>query len=298
MSLLHWIVLLASLWMGGARAGLAQEPYSTDPLERGPLMEYERVRSHATNALGWLDENYARLPQAQWPQVREDLYGLIASVAQRQYQQAGAVGAPEDIPSATRLFSWANRVGVYGADLIAASLADSSQADSAAQAVPPFRPDSLFEVTYDAPFLRFGASDAGWSVRVPYYFMTWQLSRGAVQEHPTDILVTSTLPEYNRTDEYASQSTLMLMVSEQDCDGFIPVLKQYGALGSGEPSTLVEGGTLYRVTPNDGIHNKVLAEFLVWSQETTCVVVHYSGLPGPFEANYVHFGDFVRAIDL
>ncbi|MEL6445183.1 MAG: hypothetical protein AAFQ86_13225 [Bacteroidota bacterium] len=196
------------------------------------------------------------------------------------------------------MFSWANRVGAYGADLVAASLADSSQADSAAQAVPAFRPDSLFGVTYDAPFLRFGASDASWSVRVPYYFMTWQLNRGSVGGHPTDILVTSTLPEYHHADEYASQSTLMLMVSEQDCGGFMPVMKQYGTIGPGEPSTLVEGSTLYRATPTDGIHNKVLAEFLVWSLETTCIAVLYSGLPGPFEANYVHFGDFVRALDL
>ena len=132
-------------------------------------------------------------------------------------------------------------------------------------------------------------------MRVPYYFMTWQLVRTPVEGYDTDILVTSPLHHRNLTNESTSQSTLMLVLSGQDCAAFETLwAKHAGMTEPAEPSDLVEGATLYRAIVTNGGE----AEALVWTHEATCAAVIYSGLPGPFEANYVHFGDFVRALDL
>ncbi|MEM8557625.1 MAG: hypothetical protein AAGG50_07365 [Bacteroidota bacterium] len=290
MSFTRRLGFLAWVLVGGASLSFAQPSYSTAPLEAEPLLDQDAWARQGAQTFEWLGENYEKLAMAQWPQVREHLYLLIGRAAQGRYEETGLFEEGADLPPTPRLFAWASRFGAIGADLIAESLADSSLGIE-----PGLPPDSLFEVAFEAPFLRFGAPDRGWSVQVPYYFMTWQLARTPVEGHDTDILVTSTLHDRNRTNESTSQSTLMLVISEQDCAAFETLwAKQAGMTEPAEPSNLVEGGMLYRATVVNGIK----AEALFWTHEATCAAVIYSGLPGPFEANYVHFGDFVRALDL
>ena len=285
MSLIRFLAVIAFALLPGA--ALAQSPYSSEPLQTEPLLEPEQWLRESAEAVSWLEENYQRIPVEQWVEVRERLYLLIGLAVQDQYRNTGETVVADNYQIGPQVFDWANRLGVIGADLVANALADSTLSPGMEGLVP-----EQFTVAYDQPHLLLSAQDETWSARVPYYFMTWQLGRVSIDGSQTDVLVTSTLHDLNSSQEGASQSTIMLLVSDQELNAFTSGWLDRMGLSGSDPTlaSFPENATTYRASVGGGIQ----AEGLFWREGDKSVAVIYSGLDGPFEFNRVHFEDFVR----
>ena len=230
---------------------VGQSAYSSEPLESAQLLEPAELLVESVSINNWLNENHEHLSEDQAAQVREYLFLLIGERVRSRFASTGATMGPDDLPVMSLLLRWASLLGAVGADIVASAYAP--------EMAPLELPEILraherhFDVTFDDPFIVVKARDNRWSVRVPFYFMVWQLAHQEIGGYQTDILVASTLHSANAYQDGASQSTILFVTSEEETQPFSARwLSQFG-LGGANPKTSdwIEGGTTYSSLENN-----------------------------------------------
>ncbi len=270
---------------------VGQSPYSSEPFKSAHLLEPAELLVESVSINNWLNENHEHLSEEQAAQVREYLFLLIGERVRSRFASTGATMGPDDLPVVPLLLRWASLLGAVGADLVASAYAPEME--------PLELPEVLraherhFDVTFDDPFIVLSAKDDLWSVRVPFYFMVWQLARQEIEGHRTDILVASTLHSAHADHDGASQSTILFITSEEAAQSFSSRwLSRFGLDGANSTtSDWIEGGTTYSSLGDD---TEMQVEAVIWEGEDRSFAAVYSGLSGPYRENYVHFRDFVN----
>jgi hypothetical protein len=72
----------------------------------------------ATALNNWLNQNYTKLQESQIQGVREHLHSLIDARIKHLFAKNKTLSIDEPDLTLAVLYSWAGRLGVYGADLV------------------------------------------------------------------------------------------------------------------------------------------------------------------------------------
>ena len=165
--------LLLASWLGIAslpgsasdlQPNVPQRGYSTATL-REPIFDAARVAAEAPAFTNWLNANYASLDAENMAQPREHLYYLIDSHIKNQFASTGQVWPTKHDPILELLFSWAERLGVYGGNVVYDRLRSTDTASS--ETLNSLPKGVAIDLEGDLLHVR---SDLGWSVQFPYYF--------------------------------------------------------------------------------------------------------------------------------
>jgi len=231
-----------------------------------------------------------QLSVARLTTLQQHLFALISADAKRR----AAIGEPllaAGDSGLGEMYAWAARLGVPGADLVAARLRGAS-GDSALGASLPasfgLRFDSLYTLV---------AEDDGWLVRFPHYFMIGPMLRqparsGAV----TTVAVLSTLfaPD-SSSAAGAAPATIAIIAAQLPA----PEMTSFWLERFGIPPFAVvdapvpEAARAYR-SRSEG--DPVINELVVFALPRGTILFVYSGAEGPFEANRAHFVDLIESL--
>lgn len=215
------LFVLALLSIGIAAKGLPdtkpQKGYSTDTLQN-PVFDPAQVSVEVTKINNWLNANYVKLSYEQMKGPREHLYYLIDSYVKSYYlQQKQVLPNKSDLVLET-LFSWSERLGVYGGSLVHNEVKSSSSANIPTLMQLP----KQISLSLNDDLLLVEASEEGWSVQFPYYFMIWNVNEfNATNGKRMQLLALSTGAALDKSTTGKSQATIMLMFSpEMDVNEF------------------------------------------------------------------------------
>lgn len=264
--------------------------YSITPLEREPGIGVPEWLVESVRLNKWLNTNWDSLPTEDVPAVREHVYFLIGAAVQQWYQEHGSVFYGGDNPIVPLLFNWGSRLGVYGADLIVPDLIGELDAVRGSPL------SGRFHLEWESPLLRVHTADSSWSARMPYYFMLWQVEQIDIRGVLTDALVVSPLFAPHEEIEGSSQATIMLLSAVQPLEDFAAGWKvQFGLQDapSGGSDILSSATVVRGVDATAPLHK----EALFWMAGERSFVALFTGLSGTFQANHVHFVNFVQSLE-
>ena len=279
------LALLAAFCLcANATAG----PYSEEPFTR-PVFDRARMLVEAVQLNNWLNANFATLSQGQRQAVREHVHALIDSRLKEQYATSKSL-IPAPDPVLALMYSWAARLGVYGAADVFAVVRGPSPLQPVGGPSPPLG----IAVTLKGERLEL-SSVGNWSVAVPVNFFIFDLRNA---EEPSGMasqaagISTGTAPDAAAPGY--SQATIALFYAED------PDLQAFTArwterLGIPEPVQPEEvQGSAYRsrraFDQASRLHKEVV--FLPSSKGSLAVV--YAGLDGTFQWNRPHFVDLLN----
>lgn len=269
-----------------------QPGYSTATL-REPLFDAARVEAEATAIDSWLRSNYRRLRPEQMPGPREQLYYLIDSRVKDLYAREGRILPKRHDPVLELLFSWAERLGVYGG-----YLAYNAVKSPAAEEMKPLRhPPEGITLGLRGDMVDIRSESAGWSMTVPYYFMILNVNDFIATGGPrTQLIAISTGAARDKGRLGYSQATLVFMFSPKgDGAAFGSYWKpRFGINDAAEQVALeVRGLTSQRVFETSSLLYK---ELTLWTEKQGPFAVLYTGLDGAYQWNRPHFLDFLRTL--
>lgn len=269
-----------------------QGGYSTKPLEAA-IFEPAKVAVEAAALNNWLNENYSSLTYETMKGPREHLYYLIDSWISSLYVRDKVVFPPKPDLLLQTLFSWAERLGVFGGHLVYNAL----QEKKSEPMLPLMEVPAPYALSFLRDIFRVDSKQGGWSVSFPYYFMIWNLSEFDAKDGPrTQLLALSTAAAVHKGVEGHSQATLMLLAGPgQDTATF----ENYWRTGLG-----FTGIESTQDLPIHGLKSAVkfdettslYSEVTSWQDKNGPIVVSYTGINGSYQWNRIHFIDFLRSI--
>ena len=292
--------LLLASWLGIAslpgsasdlQPNVPQRGYSTATL-REPIFDAARVAVETTAFNNWLNANYGSLGADRMARPREHLYYLIDSHIKNQFESTGQVWPTKHDPILELLFSWAERLGVYGGNVVYDRLRSTDTASS--ETLNSLPKGVAIDLEGDLLHVR---SDLGWSVQFPYYFMVIVFrDLAAPNGFRTQLMIVSTGAAKDRGVVGHSQATLMLLYSpDADNSTFRTFVEErLGVSKSDEHVSLgVQGLTSHRNVEKSGLIHREL----VFIEPTAGALgVAYLGNDGTYQWNRQHFLDFLGQI--
>lgn len=105
-------------------AALAETPapnigsHYSSLIPKKPIFTAAEVAIHTIKFNNWLNANYEKLPQDRIPKMREHLYYLIDSHIKGTYPSTSEKLPLEHDAILAMLFSWAEKLGVFGASQV------------------------------------------------------------------------------------------------------------------------------------------------------------------------------------
>jgi hypothetical protein len=271
-----------------------RESYATKAVSQ-PVFDTAQVVVGTTMLNNWLNDNYSKLTPEQMTGPREHLYYLIDSHIKQQFEQTGKVLPSEKDLILEILFSWSDRLGVFGGSQVYKALTAKAGND-----LPTTMrvPDS-FSLAMDRDLLRVRSQTGEWSVAVPYYFMIWQLKEfTATNGMKTQLLMVSTGAAKHTKVPGHSQATLMLISSpSDDIASFRAYWMELIGISDKDKKTALGLRKLVSRSAHD-TKTDLHKELVFFDSGGRTFAVFYSGIGGPYEWNRPHFIDFLRAIDL
>lgn len=288
-----WLLTAAALSVSASdtEPTVPQSGYSTAPL-REPIFDSARVAVETASFNNWLNEKYGSLGSDQMAGPREHLYYLIDSHVKHTFDSTGQVlpVAPDLVLE--RLFSWAERLGVYGGSLVF----NRVRGPAAAQQKPLNALPKGIDLDLRSDLLHI-QSDLGWSVSVPYYFMIGKVDDfTAPNGLRTQLAVISTGAANDRGEQGHSQATLMLFYSpDADPAAFRTFWEKAFEIGKSDDrvSLGVNGLTSQRNVERAGLLHR---ELVFLDAGRGALGVAYLGNDGTYQWNREHFLDFLRAV--
>ena len=269
-----------------------QGGYSTTPLEAA-VFEPAKVAVEAAAFNNWLNENYSSLTYETMKGPREHLYYLIDSWVSSLYERDKVVFPSERDLVLQTLFSWAERLGVFGGHLVYNALLEKG-----AEPMPPLMEvPAAYALSLHKDMFRVDSKEGGWSVSVPYYFMIWNMSEFDAKDGPrTQLLALSTAAAVHRGIEGHSQATLMLLAGPgQDAATFEKYWR--AALGfTGEESIKDLPVADLKSAVKFDEATSLYSEVTSWQADTGPIVISYTGMKGTYQWNRIHFIDFLRSV--
>ena len=241
----------------------------------------------------WLNSNYAKLTNGDMKGPREHLYYLIDSKIKHIFITQGAILPNEPDPLLGILFSWSERLGVYGGALVHKALKTPESTQSPSYMKVP----EHFSLDLDGDLFRVSSNDYSWSVTFPYYFMISRLQEfDATNGLRTQILMVSTGAAVDRSEAGKSQATLLLIFSPgANYDEFSKYwVKNMGVDGTSEKRDLenTDRDSLYIYDSSAKLHR----EITIWSEREGPYAIAYLGNDGTYQWNRQHFIDFLHAL--
>lgn len=292
------LLIAFALVLGSAKTNAAESSsaiqggYSTKPLERA-VFDSARVAVEAASFNNWLNANYASLNVETMKGPREHLYYLIDSWVKMIYARDGAVLPSQPDVVLQLLFSWAERLGVFGGHLVhsAVKTPDTSE-------LPALMPvPSGFHLSLRRDLLTLTSRSGHWSAAIPYYFMLWNVQEFEPTGGPTTQLVAlSTGAAAHEGQDGHSQATLMLLFGPgADYSAFSSYWAKHLGFTGGEAQHELGVRSLKSRQRFDKSQN-LRHEYTSWNSEDGPFVVAYIGINGTYQWNRPHFIDFLRSI--
>lgn len=242
----------------------------------------------------WVSQQTLGVDPSLAPGAREDLYRVIASAIHYATEDT-ATPYLMGSNAGAEMFDLGTYLGVYGAGLVAAALAASPDL-GVGEALLPEPPLSL---SYSHPIFRL-ASEQGWSIQFPYYFMPWAMQEAELTGGTAQFVALSTLHAVNTSQPGTSQSTILIIASRDPLNtGFVEAWRTSFAVPaeascSSEEWHLPDLVDRWCFTHEGGIPT----EFGFVENDEGTVIIVYSGLPGPYEANRDQFLALLRTFTL
>ncbi|MFA5905210.1 MAG: hypothetical protein WC836_14850 [Desulfobacula sp.] len=274
-----------------------QKGYVTTTL-RDPIFPPTRVNDETAIFNTLLTSYYPSITSCKQASMqREYLYALIDSKVKNIYSSTGTIFPSESDEILEKLFSWSEKLCVYGGSLVYNRLRPSSSPEMPMLMKPPKGisinlVDDLFDVK---------SSEGRWSFTVPYYFMIWGMSDSVLANGlRSQVIMLSTGTARDKVTRIGfSQATLMLVFSpgaelEPFADSWRKVIG-FTVSNSEEQELGIRGlRSQNYLDTNTNIHH----EFVSWNTKQGVFAVSYSGLAGTYEWNRQHFLDFLRALKI
>ena len=240
----------------------------------------------------WLTANYKTLNYEQMKGPREHLYYLIDSRVKQLYAKNSRVFPMEHDPILETLFSWSERLAVFGGSYVFNALRTPNTESMTPLLKLPAGVD--LSLNYDLFTVR---SNLGWSVTFPYYFMVWNIGYfAATGGTRTQLIALSTGAAKDKTQFGRSQATLLFLFSPSDKFEAMETywLTKFGIDAGVQPKPLGVNNLKSRSVTDETLH--IHKEFTAWSDPSGSYAVAYSGNDGAYEWNRAHFLDFLRSI--
>jgi hypothetical protein len=284
------ITLATALTVAGpVCAQFAAEPYGVQAIEPARAL----VESVGIN--NFLGKEHLRLENHQRQGAREHLHALVDSRVKQLYARDKGLLPPKDDPSLAVLYSWAGRLGVYGADLIYAAVRGTYPVEPPSAPKPP----SGIDVALVAENLVLSSAIGGWRVTIPYHFFAFTLQNEIASDgRRTEAAVISTGTAPDIAPPGYSQATIALvLVHDADKAEFeMQWLERLQISANTELRSI--GLTRYQSRTAYDQQSRMHKEFVYVPTEKGGFAVFYAGLDGTFQANRAHFIDFMRLLTL
>lgn len=275
-----------------ASAESIQGGYSTKPLGVA-VFEHAKVAVNSAAFNNWLNDNYSSLTAETAQGPREHLYYNINSWISYLYQRDGIVRPSQHDLILQTFFSWSERLGVYGGNLVYNAI-KSEQAPAMSPLMPV--PDA-YSLSFRKDMFHVESKRGAWSVSFPYYFMIGNMNEFDAKDGPrTQLLMVSTAAAAHQDMDGHSQATLMMMAGPgEDSTEFIEYWKKLLGFTGSEPTRELPVGTLVSRAKYDAT-TSIHSEYTSWQTKSGPIVVSYIGLNGTYQWNRPHFIDFLRSL--
>ena len=287
MNILRMLLAVACIVALASSVALA---FSDLPLKKAAI-EPARVLVEAVGINNWLTANYTRMDPGQTQGAREHLHALIDSRVKELYAKTGALLPKEPDPVLAMLYSWAGRLGVYGADTVYAALRGTYVVKPPPGPLPP--EGLAVELRNDS--LTIASSAGAWQASVPYHFFIFTLSSGVGSDSKRTeaaAISTGTAPDLARPG-YSQATIAVVFTFGADIKSFEPEWGERMQIPlQGEPIPL--GDTKYRSRTAYDERLRLHKEVVFIQSSKGVFAILYSGLDGTYQANRPHFLNFLE----
>ena len=268
--------------------------YSDEPLQK-PVFDSARVLVESVSINNWLNENYRRLSPQQTQGVREHLHALIDSQVKEIYARDKTILPKKPDPVLATLFSWAGRVGVYGADETYRAVRGTVPLEPP----PGPRPPDGLAVSLQGDLLKVTSASGGWEASVPYYFFIFALSNAVGSDGnrvEAAIVSTGSAPDSARPGY--SQATLAIFFTPGvKLESFVKTWLERLNIAASVPASKIASTSFESRTSYDS-STRLHKEVTFLSSRKGSFVVLYSGLDGTYQWNRPHFINFLIGLRL
>jgi len=267
-----------------------QGGYSTQPLERS-VFSVEETAVRMTFLNEWLIHNHSTLDPDSSCGPREHLYYLIDTWVKHLYASEQVVLPRSHDLVLEILFSWSERLGAYGGNLVY----NEVKRDDQPELLPLMPMPDGFDLSLRDDMFVVAAKD--WTFTVPYYFMIWHVADFEAVDGPrTQMVALSTGAASHKGQEGYSQATLALLFGPgAEGPEFTRYwMNLYGFTGE-EPESIAPGQPRRTRKLFDEDRN-LRFEYATWKSPKGQFLVVYSGIEGTYQWNRPHFLDFLRSI--
>lgn len=267
---------------------------SEEPLKKAAI-EPARVLVEAVGISNWLNANHSRMDPGQTQGAREHLHALIDSRVKELYAKTGMLLPKEPDPILAMLYSWAGRLGVYGADPVYAAVRGTFLVKPPPGPQPP---DGL-AVGLQKDMLTIASSAGEWRATVPYHFFIFALNSAPTPDSKlveTVAISTGSAPDIARPG-YSQATIALIFVAGADPKSFEKEwADRLGVPLRAEPRPV--GETRYRSRTAHEAQNRLHKEVVFVPSRKGSFAILYSGLDGTYQTNRPHFLNFLEAIQL
>ncbi len=266
--------------------------YSTEPLLVPPLVPFFAVPMQAERYLEQLDARYPKLQEDQYGESRERVFAFVdAIVKQRAVEGTFRFDADKELLHS--LFAWAAKLNSYGADQVAAQFAPEGTTEVVHGPEVP----AAFRVTLDFPHLKIADAGGAWELAVPFYFPIRQMAQADAGGIASNYVVLNTaFAQLTSQNNIAQSMIIFTHAPHADPEAFDKVwMGRIGVAAINEIDAQIPGSRSFQI---DDLRLRVRFELTLLNNETGCYAVLYQGRFGPFEANRVHYHDFLRQMRL
>lgn len=264
--------------------------YSPEPLNN-PVYDYAHVIVDATVFNNWLNGNYSKLTAETMKGPREHLYYLLSSYVSALHKQDHIILPKEYDLVMEMLFSWSERLGVFGGSLVYNQIKNEKREPIS----PLMKIPEVFKLSLENDLYHLASSSNVWAVKFPYYFMISDMNNfQATNGMQTQVVIISTGAARDKTPAGRSQATLMLIYSpSSNFDLFSEYwLKQFEIASDTKLTDLGMNNLKSRsVFDKASLLHK---EITLWPSKTGSLAIAYLGMDGTYQTNRQHFLDFMN----
>lgn len=286
-------LLLIAIWPTSVNSDVTtQQGYSIEPLSQS-IFDPSQMSMELMALNGWLNENYTNLHPDTLKGLREHLYYIIDSRVKQIFSQTGRILPKEPDRLLANLLFWAETLGVYGGTLVYNAVKRTE--DPPREPNLPLPPGFKLRLVDDLFELR--SEEGQWSVRFPYYFMTFLIRNEiAYSGKQLQIVLISTGAAKHAVNDEWSQATLILFFSPNSNPA------EFSEHIAASVGVSLGGGSqleIFNLPVHKGLdnENRIYKELTYWQTPHGMMGVAYLGVDGTYQWNRPHFLDFIRAIE-
>lgn len=271
---------------------IPQDGYDTSVV-KNPVFEIESVLVESTALNNWLNANYENLTNQQMKGPREHLYYLIDSYVKHNFAQTSQIYPTKHDLLFETLFSWSEKLGVYGG----ASVYNKLKSENSKEMSPQLELPSEISINLVDDLFVIASESQSWSMRIPFYFMIWAVNDSVFENGlRTQLIAFSTGAAKDQSEHGHSQATIMFIYTPQ---GNYEEVSAYWKNAMGVDDKAIQKPLNYVSKNSLYSHDKALnlhKEITTWESENGIFAVAFLGNEGAYQWNRPHFIDFLNTL--